>query len=69
VKIGYWVRRVTGKGMALTKWHRIESVVDDEPFTRCGRRFRRRTTSWFESVDAMPLTRMIGQPQLCGQCQ
>jgi hypothetical protein len=69
VNIGDWVRRVTGDGKALTKWHLVESVVDDEPFTNCGRRFRKRKTSWFETVDTAPLTRMIGQPQLCGHCQ
>ena len=67
--IGQWVRRVTGKGVARTRWHLIESLVDDEPFTRCGRRLRKRPMlGWFETSDVMPLTRMIGQPQLCQRC-
>jgi hypothetical protein len=69
VKIGDWVRRVTGQGKPLSKWHLIDSVVDGEAFTNCGRRFRKRDTSWFEAVDTAPLTRMIGQPQLCQACQ
>lgn len=70
--IGQWVRRrrrSPDAQKALTKWHLVESVVDDEPVTRCGRRFRRRATSEFETTDVMPLTRMIGQPQLCQDCQ
>jgi hypothetical protein len=62
VKIGQWVRRVTGKGEPLTKPHLVESVVDDEPFTNCGRRFRKRKTSWFETTDVMP-------PDACQACQ
>jgi hypothetical protein len=69
LNIGDWVRRVTGDGKALTKWHLVESVVDDEPFLNCGRRLRKRTDSWFETVDTAPLTRMIGQPHLCAKCQ
>jgi hypothetical protein len=69
VNIGDWVRRVTGKGEGLTKWHLVDSVVDGEPFLNCGRRLRKRTDSWFEAVDTAPLTRMIGQPQLCRKCQ
>jgi hypothetical protein len=74
VTIGQWVRRIRMHpnlmdGKALTKWHLVESVVDDEPVTRCGRRLRRRKDSEFEASDVMPLTRMIGQPQLCSDCQ
>ena len=57
--IGEWVKRSD----RATKWHLIDSVVDGEPFTRCGRRLRRR--AGFEVSEVMPLTRMIGQPQLC----
>ena len=71
--IGQWVRRVrllsTGGKTALTKWHLVESIVDDEPFTNCGRRLRKRDDSTIETSDVEPLTRMIGQPQLCQDCQ
>lgn len=59
--IGQWVRRKT------TKWHLIDSVVADDAFTRCGRRMRNEGYC-LETSDVMPLTRMIGQPQLCKQC-
>jgi len=67
--IGDWVRRTD----RATKWHLVDSVVDDEPVTRCGRRLRRRTEDGqlmnsVEVSDVMPLTRMIGQPQLCRYC-
>jgi hypothetical protein len=65
VTIGDWVRRDDGS----TKWHLVDSVVDGEPFTRCGRRLRRRANQGFEAVGTVPLTRMIGQPHLCQQCQ
>ena len=57
--IGQWVRR------SGTKWHLIDSVVAGDAFTRCGRRMR---DPGLETSDNMPLTRMIGQPQLCKQC-
>lgn len=53
--IDEWVRPKGGK------WHLVESVIDDQPITRCGRRIR----SKVDSSPVMPLTRMIGQPQLC----
>lgn len=59
--IGSWVRRRGGK------WHVVESDVDDRAIVRCGKQLRRVTPSGGElQVSAlMPLTRMIGQPQLC----
>lgn len=76
MNIGDWVRRaeLSDARRVTTKWHLIDSVVDDEPFTRCGRQFRKRVSTakvWqgFETSDVMPLTRMIDQPQLCRMCQ
>lgn len=65
--IGQWVRRIT-PSQAITRWHLVESVIDDEPVTRCGRRLRARAGTALKAVDVMPLTRMIGQPQLCSRC-
>lgn len=56
--IGSWIKR--GR-----KWHFVESVVDSGAITRCGRRMLRGTGYPFQISDVMPLTRMIGQPQLC----
>lgn len=63
VTIGQWVRRSRSRA----KWHVVESVIADDPITRCGRRLRHGRTSngELEVSDVMPLTRMIGQPQLC----
>jgi hypothetical protein len=63
--IGDWVRRPRGSGRQ--KWHLVESVVAEDAVTRCGRRMDRVTPSGGELQvsDVMPLTRMIGQPQLC----
>ena len=63
MQIGNWVKR--GRG----KWHVVESIVAEDAVTRCGKRM----ADWPDShgpgklqVSAlMPLTRMIGQPQLC----
>jgi hypothetical protein len=59
--IGNWIRRTRGK------WHLVESVVAEDAITRCGRRMDRVTASGGELQvsEVMPLTRMIGQPQLC----
>jgi hypothetical protein len=59
--IGSWVRRRRGK------WHLVESDVADRAIVRCGKQLRHVTPSGGElQVSAlMPLTRMIGQPQLC----
>jgi hypothetical protein len=62
MNIGDWVRR------SSTKWHLVDSVVAGDAFTRCGRRMRQDGLR-LEVSDVMPLTRMIGQPQLCKQCQ
>ena len=56
-----WVRR-PGK-----KWHLAESWVADDAITYCGRRLRDELGK-LERSDVMPLTRMIGQPQLCRVC-
>lgn len=57
--IGDWVRR---RG----KWHAVESVVAGDAFTRCGRRMDRfAKRGELEVSPVQPLTRMIGQPQLC----
>ena len=56
-----WVRR-PGQ-----KWHLRESVVADDAITYCGRRLRNELGRLEEST-VMPLTRMIGQPQLCRIC-
>ena len=61
MSIGQWVRR-PGR-----KWHLVESVVADDAVTHCGRRLRNETGP-LETSEVMPLTRMIGQPQLCRQC-
>lgn len=55
-QIGVWVKR-TG-----TKWHLVDSVVAGDAVTRCGRRMR---DPDLQVSEVMPLTRMIGQPQLC----
>lgn len=61
--IGDWVRREPGG----SKWHFVESIVADAAFTRCGRRMAFSTTrnEVLDVSEVMPLTRMIGQPQLC----
>lgn len=45
--IGQWVARVTNDGAYLTRWHYVESVVADEPITRCGRRLAHRDGTAF----------------------
>lgn len=63
MNIGVWVRRERwGK-----KWHLVESVIADDAITRCGRRLTNEKGP-LEISPVMPLTRMIGQPQLCKQC-
>jgi hypothetical protein len=54
---GDWARRL-GR-----KWHLVESTIAGDVITKCGRRFNEEQVS-----DAMPLTRMIEQPQLCRYC-
>ena len=57
LEIGTWARK-TGR-----KWHIVESVIAGDATTYCGRRINEDQVS-----KVMPLTRMIGQPQLCKQC-
>lgn len=68
IEIGNWVRREKSGA----KWHLVESVIDDEAITRCGRRMEQASAlndlEALDVSDVMPLTRMIGQPQLCKFC-
>jgi hypothetical protein len=49
------------------KWHLVESLIDGDHVTKCGRRLQARPAD--EVSTEMPLTRMIDQPQLCkGGC-
>ncbi len=57
LQIGQWVRRKGGK------WHIVESIVAGDAITKCGRRLRDEVE--LQVSDVMPLTRAIGQPQLC----
>lgn len=68
--VGNWVRRAPGPGNRTPKWHRVESVVAGDAFTRCGRRMRNEPNSngLLEVSEVEPLTRMIGQPQNCAPC-
>ena len=74
IAIGNWVRRmdpraVTPDRLDHGKWHRVESVVDGEPVTRCGRRMKGQTDDGILEVSEVePLTRLIGQPQNCKRC-
>lgn len=45
--IGTWVTRITSSMEPLTKPHLVDSIVTDEPFTRCGRRLRTRQGTAF----------------------
>lgn len=79
MKIGQWVARVYDHGpgeeddVRETDWHYVESVVAGAAITTCGRRMEpvlEGAANHLELVDSPPLTRMIGQPQLCGAgCQ
>ncbi len=59
--IGLYVARVTG-WTPLTLPHLTESVVADEPVTRCGRRLRQREGTTFR-YEAVPARR------ICAKCQ
>ena len=48
------------------KWHTVESIIDGDQVTKCGRRLNKRE-GW-EWQETEPLTRMIGQPQQCKVC-
>ena len=69
MNIGDWVRR----RRAGAKWHVVESVIANDAVTHCGRRMRPRADDHpiapLDVSEVMPLTRMIGQPQLCQDCQ
>jgi len=67
IVIGSWIRRARHSG---TKWHLVDSLVNDIPLTRCGRDMVPRLPDGrdLEVSSVMPLTRMIGQPQLCKYC-
>ena len=62
LRIGVWAKR-TGQ-----KWHLVDSTVAGDIVTRCGRRLADKPDAPFQVSAVMPLTRMIGQPQLCKQC-
>lgn len=54
-RIGLFVTRIrVHDGAPLTLPHRVDSTVTDEPFTRCGRRLRKRegTDFRFEGTPA-----------------
>ncbi len=63
-RIGMLVTRVRRDdfNQPLTKPHLTESVVDDEPVTRCGRRLRQREGTTFR-YEAVPARR------ICSGCQ
>jgi len=63
IEIGNWVQREKRKS---SKWHRVESVVDGDAFTRCGRRMAHKGLKVSE-VEIR--TRAIGQPQNCKGCE
>lgn len=78
--IGSWVRRVKRIRIEderdvlqkITKWHYTDSVIAGAAVTTCGRRLEphiaSRPDTELEVSDVKPLTRMIGQPQLCDPC-
>lgn len=69
VAVGQWVRREMpddGSDDSPSKWHLCESVVAGAAITRCGKRMESEVDGLaLDTSDVMPLTRMIGQPQLC----
>ena len=67
LEIEDWVRRKGIDG----KWHFVESIVADAAITKCGRRLEPHDNRGrpLEKSMGMPLSRAIGQPQLCkGGC-
>ena len=68
MNVGQWIRREESH----TKWHLVESIVAGDAITKCGRRMEPKTRSTpsrgLEISDVVPLTRIIGQPQLCENC-
>lgn len=74
MKVGDWVQRVYF-GIDIRpngKWHFVESVIAGAAITKCGRRLEptlKDPRAGLDVSDVMPLTRLIGQPQLChGGC-
>lgn len=66
MRIGDWVKR---RSRGSSKWHFVESVVASAAITHCGRRLEPMTGNrGLDISDVMPLTREIGQPQLCVRC-
>ena len=61
MNIGNWVRR-----SPTMKWHLIDSVVADEPFTRCGRRLRIR--KWHGVKVAFQISEALPIPDTCKKC-
>lgn len=62
ITIGEWIRR-------SGKWHKVESLINDEPVLRCGRVMARALHGVpLEVAETEPLTRAIGQPQDCKAC-
>ena len=51
-RIGSYVLRETATERPLTKAHLVESVINDEPITRCGRRLRDRKGTTLRYVDS-----------------
>jgi len=75
MEIGNWIKRVRLNTdqvfVARSKWHLVESIVAGDAITKCGRRMAAKTVSGGYGLDISevePLTRMIGQPQLCENC-
>ena len=67
--IGQWVRREEeddGSDDSPSKWHLVESTIGGAAITKCGRRMEPSVDgAMLMWTDTMPLTRVIGQPQLC----
>lgn len=72
MRIGQWVKRkgktkfVDGEYVG-PKWHRIESVVNDEAIVTCGRTLPPKEGDEISNVEVS--TRAIGQPQNCKTCR
>ena len=73
VEIGMWVRRVGAKrrrdGSWTVKWHKVVRMTSKGSLiTACGLLVFRYYLDHWETSEVEPLTRMIGQPQLCKRC-
>lgn len=61
--IGSWVRRPD------QKWHRVESVIADEPVTHCGRRLKTRRRHGFTiAFDVRAFPDWLAPDQNCKRC-